>query len=1629
MRPARLFMTVGIAFATMATVLPQGAEARPARPASLARVERTTSPAAPAVAPTCMPGKPVVVGANGTSLTVTVPPCADQTGLIGYRIFVLATAANTALKQVDVPLSWPQQAITGLAAGTLYRFRIAARSADGVGPQGPASTDSSPPFTSLSAMVDRQYLDFTTVAPTSAQRSTWLADLASGSKTPVDLVDALERSDYWKKQDGLIRLYKAYFLRLPDKSGMAYWMGKYRGGLYLWQISQTMASSSEFKTRYGALTNRQFVEKIYLNVLGRAGDAAGINSWVLKLENGSKNRGQVMVGFSEGSEYVRKMASTVWTINLFTGMVRRLPTTAEVTTWTAKTKAELIVFLLADATYVSRVGTIAPPAVTTPSLAGGTVGNSYAQSLEATGGSGALSWTLASGTLPPGLSLSSAGSITGTPTKGGTFSITVRVTDAGARTGTKAFTIAIPPLIITTTSLPDGDVGVTYPTTVLNKFHNWGTVTWSLASGTLPAGLTLSTAGIISGKPTASGTKTFVVKATDAGGSTATKQFSIVIGGIKIATASLPDGTVGTAYPNTQLTATNTSGTLFWEVTVGDLPPGLSLAASGAISGTPTAGGTFTFTVQVTDDASNTGTKALSISIPALAITTSSVPDGVITTPYADTQLDAANAYGGVTWSVSAGALPTGLTLSSDGVLAGTPSTGGPFTFTAQVQDSGGATATKQFSFNVASFAITTTGVPGGFIGIPYSFVLEAAGGSGYSWSITSGSLPPGLTLAGSTGVISGTPTTAATSTFTVKVDASGGKTASKTFSTTIETAADWPQARRDDGGRSWNPNETAINSANVPGIDEEWSFEGTLSPVIAGTYAYAAGEVPGHTGTFAPMALDLSTGDVVWYGPSLPAGCNSAPVAVTTTAVIAQCSTLVAYDRGGTHQVLWDTASTDPGTSINQFLVSGSSAVAWTSDRVLGYRLSDGQRLWQQLLPSGTTAVSDVAASGSSVAIAYDTRLRVLSLSTGAQSWIKTVTSPAEVMIADGWVYTRAGGGVSRFALADGTAGWSVLAGTGIYDLVGVDSDTVYAFEAVFGDFGQDTAVLRALKTSDGSQRWQHDLSTRIRGAAVTGDLVWVLESQIFSWGRDSNLIAFRRSDGAERKRVHFDDNSYGTAAFGNGHIIFAQGGSSGGPDPHRLRSYGFTPPTPKMTSRIVPTGRVGVAYSSQLTAAGGTGAITWSYTGTLPTGLALGSNGILSGTPTGASTTRIQVKVTDANGRNRTRSLLIQVLAAGGTNTWNGDGHGPTRDGFNPVETTIGRTTAAQLGYRWITATPAGTEQGIVADHQPTVAGGKVFDADKIGRLAAYSTSGTTANRLPLWTLTALDGAAYLDAPIESGGTLYLMDSNRNVDAVRASDGVRLWHKPGGPVQYQRNEVVVIGTRLLFLNSDYDMVALNTSDGSPSWGGAATALDGNELLGSVQIASDGVRAFVLANCELKAITAATGAVAWTQPVKEGGTSGCGAGGKQMPMVADGAVFANTYDGSIAVEAATGLVRWRAGTHGGYGNGGGVIANGVWVLADSGVDEGDMAALDLATGEVLWQTDRGYGYEQFATAGDLIVASKGSSLFGFDLLTGEQIWDGGVPDASGYTNGGTSIADGKIFVSTRDGIKAYGLP
>jgi hypothetical protein len=454
--------------------------------------------------------------------------------------------------------------------------------------------------------------------------------------------------------------------------------------------------------------------------------------------------------------------------------------------------------------------TIVPPpaalTITTTGLPDGTVNQAYSRAVQATGGTGALTWTISAGALPQNLNLNpTTGVISGTPIVAGTSSFTVRVADSGGQSDTQALSITInatppppnPPNITTTTLLP-GTVGVPYNQPI-EVTGGTGALTWSIVagSGTLPPGLNLnSTNGAISGTPTAAGTFPFTVRVQDSGGLSDLQALSITINPAApptITTTTLSDGTIGQAY-NQTVQATGGTGSRTWSIVpgTGTLPQGLDLdQATGVIAGTPTLAGTSSFTVQVQDAAGQSDTQPLSITINLLNppnITTTSLPGGTVGQAYNQT-LQATGGILTLTWTLAGGTLPAMLSLSPDGVISGTPTTAETANFTVRVSDSLNQSDTQDLSISVsAALEIVTDSLPAAREGDSYNRTLQRSGGvAPFTWSVTP-ALPDGLNFEASTGRISGVPAdgTAGTYSLTFTVQDSSTptpQTASKVLS------------------------------------------------------------------------------------------------------------------------------------------------------------------------------------------------------------------------------------------------------------------------------------------------------------------------------------------------------------------------------------------------------------------------------------------------------------------------------------------------------------------------------------------------------------------------------------------------------------------------------------------------------------------------------------------------------------------------------------------------------------------------------------------------------------------------------------------------------------------------------
>ena len=407
---------------------------------------------------------------------------------------------------------------------------------------------------------------------------------------------------------------------------------------------------------------------------------------------------------------------------------------------------------------------------------------------------------------------------------------------------------------------------------------------------------------------------------------------------------SLAVGTINTVYSQT-LTQTGLTGTPVWSISAGSLPAGLTLAsATGIISGTPIAGGSFSFTVQV----SNGGclqTKAYSIVVACtgIVISPATLTNGTVGGAYSQT-LTQTGLIGTPAWSVSVGTLPSGLTLvGTTGVISGTPTTAGTTNFTISLTNGTGCTQTQVYSIVVACPTVTVTPTPttqSYVVGTTISITLGATGvgGATYTYAVTSGALPAGVTL--SAGVISGTPTTSLGSgTFTITATASiGGCTGTAVynysvvcptlvFSVTSATGATVGTAYNLNAGVTGNT-QSVVYSVS-PTLPTGLSLN-TATGIISGTPTASATSVS-YTVTATQGTCFVTQGYAfAVVCPTIVFGITSA-----TGATVGTPYSLNAGVTGNTQSVVYSVSPTLPtGLSINMAtgIISGTPTTLTTS-------------------------------------------------------------------------------------------------------------------------------------------------------------------------------------------------------------------------------------------------------------------------------------------------------------------------------------------------------------------------------------------------------------------------------------------------------------------------------------------------------------------------------------------------------------------------------------------------------------------------------------------------------------------------------------------------------------------------
>ncbi|CAD6556740.1 hypothetical protein LMG27952_06182 [Paraburkholderia hiiakae] len=509
------------------------------------------------------------------------------------------------------------------------------------------------------------------------------------------------------------------------------------------------------------------------------------------------------------------------------------------------------------------------------------------------GGGTATSVAVAT-TASHGTASASGTSITYSPQSGysgsDVFTYTASNGSGTSASATVTVTVNAPTLSISPATLTAPTVGTAYSETIVAGGGN-APYTFSIVSGSLPIGLSLNAnTGVLSGTPTASGSASFTVKATDS--STGTGAFSVMQAytvvinpaALTLTPSTLSAGTYGAPYSQT-LTASGGTAPYTYSLTAGALPTGLSLSPTGVLAGTPTAAGTFNFTVQARDGNSMVGSQSYSLAINSVALPVAgSVAANVAYNSSGNTI--ALNLAGGAAASVAvASAASHGTAIASATSITYTPRTGyagtDSFTYTATNSSGTSAPATVTITVGAPTLSITPATLTAPTVGVAYSQTLTASGGNApYTYSIALGTLPAGLSLDAATGVLSGTPSAAGTSSFTVAATDSstgpaGAAATQRAYTVTVNASTVVPAA----------PAVTVTTQSNTA-----VTIHATTNASGGPFTAIAIASAP-KTGTAAVSGLDIvytpastSSGNVGFTYTIANSAGVSAPIAVTVT-------------------------------------------------------------------------------------------------------------------------------------------------------------------------------------------------------------------------------------------------------------------------------------------------------------------------------------------------------------------------------------------------------------------------------------------------------------------------------------------------------------------------------------------------------------------------------------------------------------------------------------------------------------------------------------------------------------------------------------------------------------------------
>jgi len=858
------------------------------------------------------------------------------------------------------------------------------------------------------------------------------------------------------------------------------------------------------------------------------------------------------------------------------------------------------------------------------------VGQYYSATISASGGSSPYTYSVATGSLPTGLSLSSAGTLSGTPTAAGSFDFQIQSADSAGNTGYTQYTLAVSAassVVLSPSSLPTPVLSTAYSQTISGS-GGTSPYTFAVSSGSLPTGLSLNTStGLISGTPTAAGAYSFTIRATDSASQSNTRSYSgTIAAALAVTPTTLTTPVLNQAYIQTVASSDGTAPVTF-SVSAGALPIGLSLDTStGAITGTPTAAGAYSFTIQATDANSTTATRAYSGTIAAaLAITTATLPTPVLTQAYSQT-VAASGGTAPVTFAISAGGLPAGLSLnSSTGVITGTPTAAGAYSFTVRGTDANSVTAIQAYTGTIAAaLTITTTTLPTPVLNTAYSQTVSTSGGAApVTFSVSAGSLPTGLSLNSSTGAITGAPTAAGTYSFTIEATDNNSVAVTQAYTGTISSGVvivtatlptpvlgtAYSQTVATSNGAA--PVIFSVSAGNLPtGLSLDTSTGAiTGTPTAAGAYSFTIQASDNNSAT-----------DTQTYSGTI-VGAVSITTATLPTPVLSTAYSQTVSTSGGAAPVTFAVSAGNPPTGLS--LNTSTGAITGTPTAAGAYSFTI-----QATDANSVTATQ--AYSGT--------------ISSGISITTTTLPTPVLTQAYSQTVSTSGGTAPVAFAVSAGSLPVSLSLDTSTGAITGTPTASgAYSFTIQATDNNGVTA----------SQVYSGTIASglSITTASLPAPALTQAYSQTVASTGGTAPVSFAVSAGSLPAGLSLASTGVisGTPAAGGAYSFTVRATDTNGVTATRVYS-GTIAAALAITTSSLPKPVLGAAYSGGIGTSGGTVPVSFAISGgSLPAGLSFdGQTGAISGTPTAAGPYAFTVEATDAHGATASQSYSGEVAAS---------------------------------------------------------------------------------------------------------------------------------------------------------------------------------------------------------------------------------------------------------------------------------------------------------------------------------------------------------------------------------------------